>query len=81
VTERALRYLIDATYDACDAALGEGAYVGQTVVSETGQTIEMVPSGDLVTAIETSRAAAAMIEGLLMRASQRRASLGAQVLS
>ena len=81
VTERALRYLIDATYDACDAALGEGAYVGQTVVSETGQTIEMEPSGDLVTAIETSRAAAAMIEGLLMRASQRRASLGAQVLS
>jgi hypothetical protein len=41
----------------------------------------MEPSGDLVTAIETSRAAAAMIEGLLMRASQRRASLGAQVLS
>ena len=81
VTERALRYLIEATYDACDAALGEGAYVGQTVVSETGQTIEMEPSGDLVTAIETSRAAAAMIEGLLMRASQRRASLGAQVLS
>ena len=81
VTERALRYLIDATYDACDAALGEGAYVCQTVVSETGQTIEMEPSGDLVTAIETSRAAAAMIEGLLMRASQRRASLGAQVLS
>lgn len=76
VTERALRYLIDATYDACDAALGEGAYVGQTVVSETGQTSEMEPSGDLVTAIETARAAAAMIEGLLMRASQRRASLG-----
>ena len=81
VTARALRYLIEATYDACNAALGEGAYVGHTVVPETGQTSEREQAADLVVAIETARAAAAMVEGLMSRAAQRRASYGAQVLS
>jgi len=73
VTARTLQYLVDATYEACDAALGEGGYQSLGLVPEGS---ELKPqSNDLLVAIETARAAAAMVEGLMAKAAQRCGSI------
>jgi len=93
VTLRALRYLIEATSEACDAALGEGPYAARTALpvdapspgapcSSPYANQDTPPprhylSPELVLAVEAARAAAAMVEGLIVRAAERHASPGA----